>query len=453
MLNARLSELEHVCAGRLLGEDVLVRGMVQDSRRLRPGNLFLALRGARVDGHDYLAQARELGAAAALVSRPVDDSLPQLLVGDVQAAAGAIAQWHHRRLQVRTVAITGSNGKTTVKNLVRLILEELGPTLATSGNYNNELGLPLTLAQLGSEHQYAVLEMGAGKPGDIAQLCQIARPDIAVVTNIGEAHLAQFGSREMIARTKGAIYAGLADDGTAVIPADDDYCAVLQALAGSRRQIGFGCAPAAVHASAVQLGASTRFELHTPDGSTAVSLPLLGRHNVDNALAATAVGLAAGASLEQIARGLARAKPEARRLELRHCGAATVVDDSYNANPGSLLAALEAVAPLAQPRWLVLGDMLELGPEAEALHAECGRQARAAGFERMDVCGPLSAAAARAFGAGGHVHADQPSLISALRAALAAGAAPLLLVKGSRGAAMDRVVDALLGEEDACCSG
>ncbi|MEZ5444087.1 MAG: Mur ligase family protein, partial [Lysobacterales bacterium] len=310
-----------------------------------------------------------------------------------------------------------------------------------------------TLAELGSEHQYAVLEMGAGKPGDIAELCRIARPDVSVVTNVGDAHLAQFGRREAIAGTKGAIYAELAPGGTAVINADDPFAPLFRQLAVAHRQLEFGQHPAAVWAGDCQMGPQTRFMLHTPAGEIEVQLAFLGEHNVRNALAAAAVGHAAGATLPQIAAGLARAQPEARRLQLRQTERALLVDDSYNANPASLAAALKAVTPLASRRWLVLGDMLELGPGAEALHAQSGQLARAAGFERIYAIGPLSSVAARAFGEGGRGFATRDGLLTALREDLAEGPAPLLLVKGSRSSSMDQVVDALLGEEDACCSG
>jgi UDP-N-acetylmuramoyl-tripeptide--D-alanyl-D-alanine ligase len=459
MLTVRLTQAEHICSGTLRGEDVLVRGMVLDSRKVRPGSLFLALPGARTDGHDFLPQAREAGAAAALVTRWVDDPLPQLRVADVALAAADLARWQHRRLKLRTVAITGSNGKTTVKNLCRGILEELGVTLATRGNYNNELGLPLTLAELGEEHAFAVLEMGAGKPGDIEQLCRIATPDVALITNVTDAHLAQFDTREQIARTKGAIYAALGPKGTAIIPADDDFADSFRQLAEGRPRLSFGHAPADVSAAAIRSGSPQHFTLCTPVGQIEVELPLLGAHNIANALAAASVGLALGASLEQIARGLSRAQPEPRRLQLKHKGDLLIVDDSYNANPASLQAALEAVTALAGERWLALGDMLELGVDAAELHAQAGRQARQAGFCRLFAVGPLAASAAAAFGVGGSSHANQAELFDALCAKLrlpvtGTGGARLLLVKGSRSSAMDRVVDALMGaEEGACCCG
>lgn len=457
MLTARLSQIEHLCSGQFRGEDVLIRGLAIDSRKVRPGHLFLALVGAHNDGHEYLASARMAGAAAALVTRWMDDPLPQLRVADVAQAAAELARWHHRRLRLRTAAITGSNGKTTVKNLTRCILEELGPTLATRGNYNNELGLPLTLAELGEEHAFSVLEMGAGKPGDIEQLCRIATPDAALVTNVSAAHLAQFDSCDAIARTKGAIYANLREGGTAIINADEPFAGLFRELAVGHRMISFGRAAADVRAEAIEPGLPQRFTLCTPIGRIGVSLPLLGRHNIDNALAAAGIGLAFGASLAQIAAGLARAEAEPRRLQLKPTAGWLIVDDSYNANPASLQAAIEAVTPLAAERWLVLGDMLELGPGALEMHAEAGRQAQRAGFQRLYAIGSLAAAAATAFGAGGSSHTEREALLVELDAAMRQAqpaARPLLLVKGSRSSAMDRVVDRLVGMgEDACCSG
>ncbi len=452
MLTARTSQIEHWTGGELRGEDVLVRGMCIDTRKLSPGELFLAMPGEHVDGHDYLAQARQAGASAALVSRFVEDPLPQVRVADVQRAAGRIAAEHLRRHRLKVIAITGSNGKTTVKNLTAGILSQSAAVLATGGNLNNELGLPLTLAKLSAEHRYAVLEMGAGKPGDIAYLCQIAQPDVAIVNNVADAHIAQFGSRARIAETKGAIYAALAEAGIAVINSDDGFAERFSELAAGRQELRFGAA-GQVRVVDVRPGYPQRFTLHAPQGDCAIKLSLLGAHNRSNAAAAAALALAAGASLADIEVGLAAAEPEKGRLAVSRIGALTLVDDSYNANPASVAAALEAIAELGQRRWLVLGDMAELGTEQERMHQQVGRQAAEAGVERLYALGPLAALAAEAFGEGGRSYSQLPDLLQALEADLAAGSA-VVLVKGSRSAAMDRVCSALCQPgENACCSG
>ncbi|MCB1606799.1 MAG: UDP-N-acetylmuramoyl-tripeptide--D-alanyl-D-alanine ligase [Xanthomonadales bacterium] len=455
MLTARTSQLEHWTGGCLRGEDVLVRGMTVDTRKLTPGELFLAIPGERVDGHQFLAQARIAGAAAALVSRYVDDELPQILVDDVVQAAAQIARAHLRRHQATVIAITGSNGKTTVKNLTAGILSHAGPTLATRGNFNNELGLPLTLARLSDEHRFVVLEMGAGKPGDIAYLCSIAQPDVALVNNVADAHIAQFGSRAEVAETKGAIYSALGDDGVAVINGDDAFAARMEALAAGRRVIHFGETRGDVRLGPAQPGYPQRFVLFTPDAEIAVRLPLLGAHNRRNAAAATALALAAGATPAQIAAGLADAVPEPGRLQPHQNGALTLIDDSYNANPASVAAALEAIAELGIRRWLVLGDMAELGPGEAEMHRQVGMQAATAGFERLYALGPLATLAAERFGQEGHACLDVTALIAAVRGDLAkVGGEVAVLVKGSRAAGMERICQALLQPGDVqCCSG
>lgn len=453
MLTARTSQIEHWSGGQLRGDDVLVRGLSIDTRKLAPGELYLALPGDHVDGHDYVPQARKNGAAAALVNRYVADPLPQVLVDDVQLAAGKIAAAHLRRHRVTVVAITGSNGKTTVKNLVALILSQRAPTLATAGNYNNELGLPLTLAKLSAEHRYVVLEMGAGKPGDIAYLCQIATPDVALVNNVTDAHLEMFGTREQIVETKGAIYAALSENGTAVINAGDAFAGRFRELAANRRRIEFGAPESDVRLSHELDGYPQRFSLAGAFGQLEIRLPLLGAHNRSNAAAATAVAVAAGASAAEVVAGLGTAQAEAGRLELHHCAGFTVVDDSYNANPASVNAALQSITGLGTRRWLVLGDMAELGPRQDQMHRRVGKQAASSGVERIYAFGTLAAAAARGFGDTSRCFDAIPELVATLQKD-ARGSQAVLLVKGSRAASMERIVQALCqAGETACCSG
>ncbi len=432
--------------GRPLGADAEISGVAIDSRRVQPGELFVALGGERVDGHDYLDAAAARGAVAALVMRRVDSALPQVLVDDTTLALGDLASAVRAQRSARVVGITGSNGKTTVKTLTAAILSRHGRTHFNTGNYNNEIGLPLTLLALPPEAEYAVLEMGAGKPGDIAYLAAIARPDIGLVNLIAPAHLERMGSVEGVAETKGALYQALPADGVAIINADDAFASFFSGLAGARRQLRFGLEQAAdVRADILEARVDgSRFVLRTPQGDAEVTLPLAGRHNVANALAAAAIALALAVPVATIVAGLQQAGAVTGRLVRTALpGGGTLLDDSYNANPGSMAAAIDTLALAGGERWLVLGDMAELGTDARALHAGIGSRARERGIERLFAVGPLGAATAAAFGADAQHFDDQPALIAALRTQLHAGVT--CLVKGSRSAAMERVAAALAG--------
>lgn len=445
----RLSAVALWTRGRLTGADAEVTGVTIDTRSIQPGNLFVAIKGERVDGHDFLAAAKAGGAVGALVTRPVAVDLPQVLVDDATLALGDLASSVRAQSNVQVVGITGSNGKTTVKSLVAAILALQGRTHVNSGNYNNELGLPLTLLAMPQDCEYAVLEMGAGKPGDIDYLAAIARPTVALVNNIAPAHLARMGTLEGVAETKGAIYQHLPADGVAVINADEPFARFFLGLAGSRRQLSFGLEHTAdVTATALELLASgSRFQLHLGDESVAIELPLPGRHNVANALAAAAVTAALGVPLARIAQGLAQAPAVAGRLRRQSLAdGAVLIDDSYNANPGSVRAAIDTLAAQPGRRWLVLGDMAELGPAGKALHADAGRQARVAGIDALFSVGPLAAEASAAFGAGAQAFTDQAALLAALQSGLQPGI--VCLVKGSRSAGMDRIVSALSGSKE-----
>ncbi|HZP65289.1 MAG TPA: UDP-N-acetylmuramoyl-tripeptide--D-alanyl-D-alanine ligase [Rudaea sp.] len=445
MLRLRASEIATWTRGVLHGADVAIDDVFTDSRKPVPGALFVALAGENFDGHAFLPQAEAGGAAAALVARVGEVDLPQIVVDDTLLALGRLAGAVRERRHARVVGITGSNGKTTVKTLAASILAQHGKTHVNAGNLNNEIGLPLSLVALPEDARYAVLEMGAGKPGDIAYLAAIARPEIGLVNNIAPAHLERMGTLAGIAETKGAIYAALPPHGTAVINADDAFADTFAAMAGARRILRFGLErPADVRAELGASGTPSRFALHLPDASIDVALPLPGRHNVANALAAASIAHALGVPAETIKIGLETAAPVAGRL-VRHelPQGWTVIDDSYNANPGSTAAAIATVAAEPGENWLVLGDMRELGDDAERLHAGVGELARASGFARLYAVGPLAAAAARTFGARGAHFADQAALVAALSAALKPGVC--VLVKGSRGSAMERVVAALVG--------
>lgn len=446
-----LSQVARWVEGRQLGADVEIRSVGTDTRNLSPGALFVALRGERHDGHDLAGQALAAGASALLVQREVDCALPQVLCADTQDALGELAAGVQQGRPAVVVALTGSNGKTSVKTLVLAILAEAGKAYANPGNRNNEIGLPLAVLEAPEDARFAIYEMGAGKPGDIAYLASIAPPQVALVNNIMPAHLERMGSLLGVAETKGAIYEALPDDGVAVVNADDSFAPWFMQRIGERRCLRFGLEnDADVRASALQLGPDgSRFRLHTPGGDADVALPLAGRHSVMNALAAAALALAAGASLDNVVTGLQSA-PAVPGRQVPHAlrGGAVLVDDSYNANPGSVAAAIAALAETGTEAWLVLGDMGELGEGAEALHAEVGERARRAGIKRIWTVGELSAATSRAFGDGGHHFNDQAGLLAALGPALAAAPAGLrCLVKGSRSSAMDKVVAALLAAD------
>jgi len=458
MIALPLSRIAQWTQGRLQGDDLLVDAVRTDTRTLDADEgravLFVALQGANFDGHDHLAQAAARGARAALVSRPVGSTLPQVLVADTERALGSLATALQRGRAGKVVGITGSNGKTSVKQLAHGIVSRALRAYANPGNRNNEIGLPLAVIDAPEDAEVSIYEMGAGKRGDIAYLTAIARPDVALVNNIAPAHLERMGNLLGIADTKAAIYDALPHDGVAVINADDAFAPYFAERAHGRRLVRFGLdASADVTARDVESGAeASRFVLVTPMGEAPVALPLCGRHNIANALAAASIALALDIGVEAIADGLAAAQPVKGRLA-RHrlAGGATLIDDSYNANPGSLNAAIDTLAAGGGEAWLVLGDMRELGADAIDLHAEAGRRARRAGVTRLYALGPLSTAAAEAFGEGGHHFDNHDALATRLRADL--HPAVRVLVKGSRGSAMDRIVDALLarapGESDA----
>ena len=440
----RLSAIALWTRGHLHGADVEVLGVGIDTRKIHPGDLFVAIKGEHADGHNFLAQAAAAGAVAALVERRVDAPIAQVVVNDTQLALGDLASAVRAQSNVRVVGITGSNGKTTVKTLVASILSRHGRTHVNAGNYNNELGLPLTLLAMPQDTEYAVLEMGAGKPGDIAYLAAIARPDIGIVNTVAPAHLERMGSVEGVAETKGALYQSLPADGVAVINADDAFAKFFEGLANGRRQLRFGLDhPAEVVAEILeQCVDGSRFVLATPVGDAEVKLPLAGRHNIANALAAASLALALEVPLATIVEGLEQVPGVAGRLKLeRMPGDWTLIDDSYNANPGSVGAAIDTLALAAGERWLVLGDMAELGPDAKALHAGIGAQARERGIERLFAVGPLGAATVAAFGTNGEHFPDRAALVASLKQHLHGGVT--CLVKGSRSAGMEQVVAAL----------
>lgn len=438
-----LARVAEVTGGQLRGADAAFASVSTDSRSSGPGQLFFALRGERHDGERFLPEARQRGAVGAVVSRLQPLDWPQVTVSSTREALGRWAAHWRSQFELPVIGVTGSNGKTTVKEMIAAILrvQHGEDVLATRGNLNNEVGLPLMVLELASHHRAAVFEMGASRVGDIAWLAGVARPTVGVITNAGEAHLEGFGSRERIARGKGELYAGLPPDGVAVINHDQPWYALWARLAGTRARISFGLSPAAdVRAEGVESAAGVqRFMLCSPSGRVQVELPMAGAHNVANALAAAAAALAAGATLNAVATGLAGVANVTGRLRARpgrHGG--TVYDDSYNANPGSVAAAVDFLASLPGPRWLVLGDMAELGPDSIAFHRAVGAQARTRGIDGLHCIGPQSKAIAEGFGPGASWHATLEALLAALDATLPDDAA--VLVKASRSMGLERVV-------------
>ena len=450
-----LAEFARAMGGTLSGADASFVGVSTDSRSLAAGELFVALSGPRFDAHEFVAAAAARGAVGAVVSRPVAAALPQIVVADtLRALQDAAAAWR-AQFELPLVAVAGSNGKTTSKELVAAMLGGAGACLATRGNLNNHIGVPLTLLALEPQHRAAVVEIGANRAGEVAALVPLVRPTVGLVTNAGAEHLEGFGDLDGVAQAEGELFAGLEPGATAVINADDRYAPLWRGLGRAARKLSFGLSSGADF-GAVDLvtrvvagrGAAAdpelvqEFTLVAPAGRVAVRLALAGRHNVVNALGAAAAAHAAGAGLEAIVGGLARMRSVAGRLQLRAAQRdALLVDDSYTANPSSLTAGLEALAGLPGERWLVLGDMAELGAHARAAHAAAGHEARAAGVTRLFALGALTGDAVEAFGTGGEWFPGTDALAARVLALLAPGVT--VLVKGSRLNRLERVVAAL----------
>ncbi|WP_172622804.1 UDP-N-acetylmuramoyl-tripeptide--D-alanyl-D-alanine ligase [Aquicella siphonis] len=439
---------------RILGLDAApaateFHGMSIDSRTLQPGNLFVAIQGERVDGHDYLEEAYKKGAAAAVVSRQVDSPLPQLIVNDTTAALGKLGTAWRNQFDTTIIAVTGSNGKTTLKNMIALIMVAAcqgneKQVLATQGTLNNHWGLPMTLARLDSEHRYAAIEMGMNHFGEIEYLTNMTRPQVAVITNAAASHLEGLGDVAGVARAKAEIFSGLPQNGIAVLNRDDAFFPFWHNLIDGRPYISFGFHPDA-HVTAVihQAEQTQDITIQTPKGSVEVTLPLLGRHNVQNALAAAAATLAAGIGLGSIKAGLERIQPAPGRLQLHTlANGVKIIDDTYNANPFSLQAAVNILSTFNGKKILVLGDMKELGSEAKMLHQEAGESIRKAGIDYLFTYGELSANTAQAFGEGAYHFNEKEKLVNALKPFL--HNTTTILVKGSRSMRMEKVIAELV---------
>ena len=447
-----LEEFARACGGRLQGADATFTDVVSDSRTLKRGQLFVALQGPNFNGQDFVGAALQAGAAGAVVGAAQPVALPQIVVPDTQAALERAARSWRAHFAGPLVGVAGSNGKTTAKEMTASILAQAGECLATRGNLNNHIGVPLTLMRLTPGHRFAVIEMGANRAGEVAALVALARPSIGLITNAGAEHLEGFGTLEGVARAEGEMVAGLTPAATAVINADDEFVSLWRGSTPAR-VVTFGVRQRAdftatdVRASVGAHGFRTHFRLSAPQGSAAIELSLGGAHNVANALAAAAAAAAAGATLEHIAAGLAAVRAVPGRLQFKQSASgAWLIDDSYNANPSSMRAAIEVLATLSGRKWLVLGDMGELGAFAADAHTDIGEFARAQGIERLYATGPLMQRAVESFGAGARWYGAAAELTAALHEALRdAGPEVRLLVKGSRSNRLERVVEALTG--------
>ena len=448
----KLTAAARAIEANMHGKDAQVVRVTTDSRDVQRGDLFVAIKGPNFDGHDYVKQALAGGAVAAMISDPAvvkRIGMPALIVDDVRLGFGRLAAWWRSLFSLPLVAVTGSNGKTTVKEMLAAILREHAgedAVLATRGNLNNDIGVPTMLLELEPRHRFAVIEMGMNHLGEIAYLSRIARPGVALITNAGTAHIGEVGSVEAIARAKGEIFDGLDPSGVAIINADDAFADYWRSVVGDRTVVDFGLTRHAVISARYELsGAGSLVTLRTPDEEFPVRLQVPGLHNVKNALAAASAAFALGIDAETTAAGLHLYAGVAGRLNYVPLQSGDVViDDSYNANPESTQAALSVLGASSGQKILVLGDMGELGDTAASLHAELGGFARRAGVDRLFALGKLSAEAARTFGEGGAHFDDVADLLEALRAGL--DGATTVLVKGSRFMRMERVVKALTGE-------
>ncbi len=446
-----LAEAARALDARLSGGDARFSGVSTDSRTLKHGELFVALRGERFDGHAYLEAARAAGAAAAMVDAGFTGHapLPVLVVPDTKRGLGDLARHWRARFAPVLVGITGSNGKTTTKEMLAAILRcHAGEdqVLATAGNLNNDIGLPLTLLRLRAAHRYCAIELGMNHKGEVAYLADIARPTIALVNNAQREHLEFMRSVEEVAEENSSVYAALPADGTAVVNADDPLVAVFRRAAAAHRIVDFGLgASAAVGGGYALKQLSSEIRVRTPAGEAAATLAIPGLHNVRNALAAAACAHAAGVAPRTIGDGLSAFRPYVGRLQVKRAAlGATVIDDTYNANPDSVRAAIDILAACPAPTVLVLGDMGEVGDKGPEFHREVGAYARSRDVSAMLAIGEASKDAIDAFGAGGLHAASLDELLAALRGRATPGAT--VLVKGSRFMRMERVVASLTGE-------
>ncbi len=450
MISLSLQTVADNLNATLSGGDTVFTGCSTDTRSIKKGELFVALHGPSFDGHDYLGVAEEAGASAVMIDQDVKTNLPTLRVENTRRALGDLATIWRQQFKMPVVAITGSNGKTTVKEMLNSILSRCGNVLATRRNLNNEIGVPQTLFNLDPQHDFAIIEMGANHAGEIARLCEMAIPMVAVVTQCSPAHLEGFGTIENVALAKGEIFESLAKEGIAIINADDKFSPLWEQMAGECQIIRFGLQEAAdITASIISVNTkSSHFQLKAPGEEIDLKLSLPGRHNIMNALAAAACAKALDIPLKDIRDGLEALQGVPGRLQFKSGDQkCQIIDDTYNANPGSFSAALDVLINSTGRHWLALGDMGELGESAEDLHEDAGELARQAGVERLFTIGQLSQKAAQAFGAGAEHFTDHAEMIEKIKSIKKESDKDItLLIKGSRAAKMETVVQALESE-------
>jgi UDP-N-acetylmuramoyl-tripeptide--D-alanyl-D-alanine ligase len=448
MITLTLNEISEILKAELVGTSVPISGLSIDTRTLSRGDIYLAIKGEQFDGHDFIAQAQQQGAGALIVSKKGDTDLPQLVVKDTRIALAELAGAIRNKLQLKVCAITGSNGKTTVKEMIATILAVNSQVLFTQGNFNNDIGVPLTLLRL-KQQQYAVIEMGANHRGEIAYTSHYARPDVAVITNVGPAHIEGFGSIEGVANAKAEIIQSLDEDGIAILNADDHFYGLWKGLAEERKVLSFGLKQAAdisaenIITQVQDQQFKTCFDLVADGNKVPVELVLAGEHNVKNALAASAACLALGIDLKQIQTGLKRVKVVNGRLQLFASDSGIkLINDNYNANTASLAVALEVLKQYPGEKWLALGAFGELGADSERIHSEMGRDIKNAGVQRLFATGAMAENTVQAFGVGAEYFAAQDDLIKSVKEQITPE--QTLLVKGSRAQKMEVVVNALL---------
>lgn len=446
MIPVTLSWLSKELDGKLIGQDSELAGVSTDTRTIENGDIFLALVGPNFDGHQFIDAATEKGARALIVSTPVNTELPYILVEDTTLALGHFGAAIKQRVNPKTIAITGSSGKTTVKEMVYAILSRLGKVLATKGNFNNEIGVPLTLLRLEQDHEYAVIELGANHLGEIAYTTDLVKPDIATINNAAAAHLEGFGSLFGVARAKSEIFKGLGEQGTALVNADSQFEAFWEGKIKHlpiKRFSAEGDADFCAHDVTLGLDGCAQFELVTPQGRKGVSLTLPGMHNVNNALAASALAMEVGASLEDVKFGLENMHQVDGRLQvLQLTNQVKLLNDTYNANVASVAAAVDLLSSFSGRKILVLGDMGELGEKARYYHEQVGENAKAKGIDNLYTLGVLSQSASDIFG--GRHFSTLEQLVDAITDDIGHEKRDItILVKGSRSAKMERVVKAI----------
>jgi UDP-N-acetylmuramoyl-tripeptide--D-alanyl-D-alanine ligase len=445
-----LTQLAEVTEGELVGGDVSFVSISTDSRSIKKSELFIALKGPNFNGSLYVANVEEKGAVAALVEDVQSVDIPQVKVQNTLKALGDVAKYNREQFKGKVVAVTGSSGKTSVKEMLAAILNEEGPTLSTAGNLNNNIGAPLTLLRIEDSHKYAVIELGASAVGEITYTAALTQPDIAVITNAANAHLEGFGSYDNIVTAKGEIVEALGDNGIAVLNADDPAFEKWLALASPGKSLSFSLyndKNADVWAESIKLSSTlSEFELCWPGGRTLVSLPLPGKHNIANALAASCAANALGVKWESVKSALSHLNSVKGRLEITVSEAGyTVINDTYNANPSSTRAALDVLANAKGFRTVILGDMGELGADAKVLHEQAGRYAKEGRADALYACGEFADSVVAGYGKGAHSFASKAELIESLMKELQRGAT--YLVKGSRNSAMEEVVDQMLKQK------